>query len=149
MNPSARSVDLRPADTLRSEALRYLLVGGIAFGLDYTLLVVLTELAEINYLVSAVVAFAAGLTANYCLCTTYVFSGRSLSSRRAEFALFALIGVVGLGLTEWILWCGEEWIGLDYRFAKLIAVAVVLAWNFGARRAVLFRPSRRTETTHQ
>jgi putative flippase GtrA len=127
------------ADTLRAQAIRYLAVGGVAFVVDYALLVLLTELFAVDYLVSAIVAFVAGLAVNYCLCTTFVFSGRSLSNRRLEFAIFAGIGVIGLGLTELILWCGEEVLGVDYRIAKFFAVAVVLAWNFGVRRAVLFR----------
>lgn len=139
MNFSATSLRLRGADTLHAQAIRYLVVGGVAFVVDYGLLVLLTELAGLNYLVSAIVAFTAGLAVNYCLCTTFVFSGRSLSDRRVEFAVFAGIGVIGLGLTELILWCGEEVLGVDYRVAKFFAVAVVLAWNFGVRRAVLFR----------
>lgn len=141
MNLSAAISPHRGAHTLRTQALRYLLVGGVAFVVDYALLVLLTEVAALNYLASAVVAFVAGLAVNYRLCTTYVFSGRSLSNRRLEFAIFAGIGIVGLGLTEVILWCGEELLGIDYRIAKFVAVAVVLAWNFGVRRAVLFRGS--------
>lgn len=141
MKFSAAGLRLSGADTLRAQALRYLVVGGVAFVVDYALLVLLTELFAVDYLVSAVIAFTAGLAVNYCLCTTFVFSGRSLSNRRLEFAIFAAIGVIGLGLTELILWCGEEVLGIDYRIAKFFAVAVVLAWNFGVRRAVLFRGS--------
>jgi putative flippase GtrA len=139
MNFPAAISRLRPADTLGAQAARYLVVGGVAFVVDYALLVLLTELAGVNYLASAVFAFVAGLAVNYVLCTKFVFAGRTLSNRGVEFAVFAAIGVVGLGLTELILWCGEEVVGLDYRLAKFVAVAVVLAWNFGVRRAVLFR----------
>jgi putative flippase GtrA len=141
MNFPAAISRMRPADTLRAQAARYLVVGGVAFAVDYALLVLLTELAGVNYLASAVFAFVAGLAVNYVLCTKFVFAGRTLANRGVEFAVFAAIGVVGLGLTELILWCGEEVVGLDYRLAKFFAVAVVLAWNFGVRRALLFRGS--------
>jgi putative flippase GtrA len=130
---------LRPAETIRGQAVRYLLVGGLAFVVDYALLVLFTELAGVNYLVSAVIGFAAGLAVSYFLCTTIVFARRSCPNRHFEFAIFSMIGVVGLGLTELILWLSEEVLHVDYRYAKVVAAAAVMAWNFSVRRAVLFR----------
>lgn len=117
---------------------KYLVVGGIAFAADFALLVALTELAHCHYLVSSAVSFTTGLVVNYLLSIVWVFDARSLSDRRAEFAVFAIVGVIGLGLTQLFLCLGTDVVRLDYRFAKILTVAIVLVWNFGARRVLLF-----------
>jgi len=47
--------------------------------------------------------------------------------------------LIGLVLTEVILWFGTDYLGMDYRLSKLIAVGSVFVWNFGARKLLLFR----------
>ena len=89
----------RPEGTF-GQFLRYLFVGGLAFVVDFGCLVALTELAGFHYLNSAVVAFIAGLAANYVLSISWVFKQRSYRNRAVEFAIFALCGVVGLGLNQ-------------------------------------------------
>ena len=125
------------SDRIGVQFVRYLAVGGFAFSVDFAVLVGLTELARVPYLVSAVAAFVAGLIVNYLLSVWWVFHRRRRRDPRAEFALFALIGLVGLALTELILYGGTESLGIDYRISKLVAVGVVLFWNFGARRHLL------------
>jgi putative flippase GtrA len=127
------------SDRLHIQFLRYVAVGGAAFVVDFTMLILLTELAGVHYLLSAGLAFCAGLLVNYALSIAWVFSSRMLRDRRAEFVIFALVGIAGLGLTELILLTGTEGLGLDYRLSKIVAVGVVLIWNFGARKFLLFR----------
>jgi putative flippase GtrA len=124
---------------------RYLAVGGAAFAADFGTLYVLTEFARIHYLVSAAIGFLLGLVLNYLLSRVWVFNRRSLDSATAEFAVFALIGIVGLGMNEAIIWFVRERIHFHYLVAKAISAAIVLVWNFGARKALLFseRPAPR------
>jgi putative flippase GtrA len=118
---------------------RYLVVGGLAFLLDFGSLYLLTEFAGLHYLISAAVAFLIGLVANYCLSRLWVFDRRTLESVTAEFLIFAGIGIVGLGLNEAIMWFVAEKIHFHYLVAKAISAGIVLIWNFGARKSVLFR----------
>jgi putative flippase GtrA len=55
-----------------------------------------------------------------------------------EFTAFTVIGVVGLGLTELLMYTGVDILGLHYLPTKLITVVIVFAWNFGMRRMLLF-----------
>ncbi|MDY0001388.1 MAG: GtrA family protein [Polyangia bacterium] len=119
--------------------IRYFIVGGLAFLLDMSVLVMLTELAGMHYLVSAIFGFCAGLTLNYILSITWVFSDRALKSVRAEFLIFALIGVSGLGLNELLLWLGTDLAGLHYTLSKVGATGVVFLFNFAVRKLLLFR----------
>lgn len=128
---------LKSQDTF-FQLIRYGLVGGLAFVADYASLYAFTEWLGIQYLVSAALAFIIGLTVNYILSNLIVFTTHRLNNRWLEFTVFAIIGVIGLGLNELIMYCACELIGLHYMVAKLISTALVFFWNFFARKLALF-----------
>jgi putative flippase GtrA len=113
-------------------------VGGLAFVVDVGSLYLLVEFAGLHYLIAAAVAFLLGLVTNYCLSRLWVFDRRTLQNATAEFLIFAVIGVIGLGLNEVIIWFVREHIHFHYLVAKAISAGIVLIWNFGARKVVLF-----------
>jgi putative flippase GtrA len=133
-----------PADTthgdlpLAVQLARYLVVGGVAFLADFVALAILTELLHLHYLLSAAIAFGLGMAVNYALSVRYVFKVRTVSSARIEFLLFAVIGLIGLAMNELVLWFVTHSLHLYYLHSKLIATALVLGWNFSARKILLF-----------
>lgn len=120
------------------QLIRYGFVGGVAFVADYCSLYAFTEWCGIQYLVSAALAFVIGLTVNYILSNLIVFTTHRLTNRWLEFAVFAIIGVIGLGLNELIMYCATDLLGLHYMISKLISTALVFFWNFFARKLTLF-----------
>ena len=62
-----------------------------------------------------------------------------MSNGSLEFLVFSVIGVVGLGFNEAMMWSMHELLHLHYLTAKVVSAAVVLLWNFAARKLVLFR----------
>jgi putative flippase GtrA len=125
--------------SLANQFLRYLIGAGLGFVLDFGLLWLLAGPLRWNYLVAAAVAFSGGLLLNYVLSVSWVFQSRSVNNRWVELSMFALVGIVGLFLNELVMYFGTQQVHLDYRLSKLISVPVVLAWNFSARKALLFR----------
>jgi putative flippase GtrA len=122
-----------------SEIFRYILVGSFAFVCDTFTLFSLTHFLKVNYLVSAPIGFLLGTAVTYVLSRTWVFQRRTLKNTSAELTIFALIGVVGLGLNELILWFFQSKLGIYYLFAKGVSGITVFVWNFGARKLTLFR----------
>ena len=118
---------------------RYTLVGGVAFAVDFSLLVLLTEVYALHYLISAAAGFIAGLTTNYALSISWVFNRRRVSNKRLEFVVFAGIGIIGLGLNEFFIYAFTDWAGIHYIYSKLLTTVMVYLWNFGARKVALFR----------
>ncbi len=75
----------------------------------------------------------------YILSNLWVFSQRKMvDSPAREFTVFALIGFAGLGLTQFFMWSFVEGFSLPVYLAKLITMALVLCWNFGARKWILY-----------
>lgn len=120
------------------QMIRYSISGAIAFSVDIALLFILTEYTIMNYLVAAVIAFIVGMFIVYLLSVTWVFSKRSLKSRHKEIWVFFIIGMIGLGLNEVIIYTFTEYINIHYMKSKLISTAIVYFWNFFNRKYILF-----------
>ena len=117
---------------------RYTIVGGFAFFIDFGTLFLLTEYFNIYYLLSAGIAFIIGLFINYYLSVRWVFTRRTMENRIMEFSLFALIGIIGLGLNELFIWFLTEILYIYYLLSKIFAALVIYLYNFSARKYILF-----------
>lgn len=118
---------------------KYLFAGGMGFVLDYGILVLMYEVAGVHYLLSSAVAFTAGLIFVYICSNRWVFTQRRMQHRQwLEFVIFAVIGLIGLGLTVLFMWIQVDCLGIYPLVAKLITTGLVLMWNFGARKIILY-----------
>lgn len=80
-----------------------------------------------------------GVTVNYFLSTHLAFAGmQARVSRQAELAVFLLISLLGLGLTELLMYLFTDKLGLHYMLSKAVAAVIVFLWNFFAKK-VLYR----------
>lgn len=116
--------------------LRYTLVGGLAFIIDFGLLSAVLYLNG-HYLLATLIGFIGGLTTNYLLCVLWVWRGTQAKTAR-DILVFSLIGVGGLLLTALLMWVSVGLLALDPQISKLFIAALVLAWNFGLRRLFVF-----------
>ncbi len=77
-----------------------------------------------------------------------VFKYRRLDTPHLEFAAFAAIGVVGVAINAGAMAAGVNYLGLHFLVAKCGAAGVTFAWNFLARRQMLFvRPLGLNDTS--
>lgn len=141
---------------------RYCFVGGFAFVVDFGVLTLLVEWFSVSHVVAATISFIVGLATNYILSTFWIFKKSNVNNRLAEFAVFALIGVVGLLINDGIIWLFQDFLGTNlilggsqaiengelkyyifgtvqyYMVGKIAATAVSFVWNFVARKLILF-----------
>jgi putative flippase GtrA len=135
----SRKLIKEQTDKILIQFIRYFVVGGTAFIVDIGSLYILTEFFGIYYLISASISFILGLITNYLLSISWVFNKRTLDSKKLEFGVFTLIGIVGLALNGVLIWFFTEYLQIYYILSKIIAAAIILSWNFAARRFILFR----------
>ena len=119
------------------EVIRFLIVGGGCFLLEYILLYVLTEYMHIGYLVSSAIAFTVSSLVNYILCLLVVFNVKHQSS--LEIGLFIITSLIGLIINQGVMWFLVEIIAWWYMFAKVIASGIVMIWNYITKRYILIR----------
>ncbi len=141
---------------------RYCFVGGFAFVVDFGVMTLLVELLSLSPVWAATISFIAGLAVNYILSTFWIFKNSKIKNRLAEFAAFALIGVIGLLINDVIIWLFQSALGSNlafggwsdtvdgemkyflfggvqyYHIGKIVSTIVVFLWNFFGRKFILF-----------
>jgi putative flippase GtrA len=126
------------SDRIGVQLFRYTLVGGLAFAVDFGTLFLLTHFFGLHYLASATGAFALGLAINYAISIVWVFDQRAVKNQSAEFAIFAALGIFGLGVNDLAMYVLTGWLGLHYLVSKIVATVATYAWNFCSRKLLLF-----------
>lgn len=124
---------------LMEQIVRFGIVGVIAFVIDYTVLLVLTEVCGIHYLVSSAVAFLVSVIFNYILSITFVFETDKSKGKGAQFGLFAVMSAGGLGINQLMMWLLSDMMFIPYQLSKFLATAVVMVYNFITRKLFLER----------
>lgn len=124
--------------SVAGEGTRYLLASAAAFAVDFAAYVALIRLAGWHYLLAAPAGFALGLATVYVLSVRWVFRVRRLRDARLEFAIFAGIGLLGMGVNEAVIYVGVAQGGLSFELAKVVSAGVVFALNFILRKLLLF-----------
>lgn len=123
----------------QTEFRRFFWAGSFSFVVDFSILLVLTEVANVNYLWSNLAAVSAGLVVNYLLCIKWVFTDRRFERIAQEFPIFALLSLVGLSLNELLLWVLVEFGDVHYLVAKIIVTLAIFVVNFFLKKVILFR----------
>lgn len=113
------------------------LVGTLCFGIDYGLMVFLTEIAGMEYFVSSAVSFVVSVAVNYILSMHYVFAGREGRKKMTEMVIFVALSVVGLVLNQMIMWIAVDFFHIFYAVAKIFATLMVTIYNFISRKMFL------------
>lgn len=121
------------------EFVRYFAASLIALIVDIGSLALLTSFFHVPYLTSGWIAFTFGLVIVYLLSIFWVFEIRKVRNVWVEFLTFLIIGVVGLGINELVLWIFTGLFGFFYLISKIGSVVIVFSWNFFARKFLLFR----------
>lgn len=129
---------IQRSNNLLVQFMRYFFVGGCAFAVDFGTLALFTEIFHFHYILSNTISFILGLLVNYFISIFWVFTNPNLKNRKVEFILFAIIGVVGLGLNNLFLWVFTQGLAIYYLLSKILAAAICYLWNFFARKYLLF-----------
>lgn len=126
-----------PARNSHVQFFRYFFVGGSSTVVHLSIFYVLVNLLHIHYLVANVGAFCVAFFWNYFLGIWWIFK-RGRLSRRHELLFTGGIAIIGLILNSLILSFCVEVLKINPNIAIYIATAIVLFWNFGARKKFVF-----------
>ena len=124
-------------------------VGAFCFVIDFAITMGLTYIG-VYHLIAAAVAFVISVVVNYLLSFKFVFERKQDMDRRAEFIIFVILSVIGLGLNELFIWLAVDVVYMhssllvkyiDYNIAvaggKIFATGLVMIYNFVTRKIFL------------
>lgn len=116
---------------------KFVMVGGLAFIIDYVTLIICTEIFKLPILLGSAIAFSLSVIVNYILSVKWVFDVDENKSKSKNFIIFIIFSVIGLILTEIIMWLGVDIIKISYLIVKIIATLIVMVFNFITRKLFL------------
>ena len=122
------------------QILNFVIIGGFTTLVDLCVLIFTTERLNIPYFISNLLYFSISLSINYFLSMRFVFVVNNRQSKK-DGLMFAVLSILGLVLNQSILVILTHYFGLFYVYSKIIAIFVVMVWNFVSKKLYFERRS--------
>ena len=127
----------KKTENLFIQIFKFGIVGGMAFIVDYSIMVFCKELLNLSIMLSAFFGFTISVIYNYIASVNWVFNVNKDKDKKRNFILFIIFSIIGLLLTEIIMWFGTDIIKISYLIVKIVATAIVMVFNFITRKIFL------------
>lgn len=122
---------------LIEQIVKFGIVGVIATVLDFGMMNLLYYGLGLPVVVANTGGFVVGVIFNYLASMRYVFSHKEGMSRTREFVTFVVLSVIGLLISDGIVWLLAEQVGLEANLSKVFATCVTMVYNFISRKVFL------------
>ncbi len=126
-----------------SSATRYILIGGSAFVLDFSLLQ-LGLAVGLTLLLANGIAVTAGILYSFIMHRTFTFAHKAQGegykrSREHQFIIFLIISISALLLSEILIHFFVTQAHFNTSVAKVLTSAILFVWNYTFNRLITFR----------
>lgn len=115
----------------------FVVAGGIATSVHYTVLVALVELLDFSAAPSAAIGTLCGAVVSYLLNRHMAFASSS-SGHTQALPRFIAIALLGALLNGVLVWLGVHILGWHYLLAQLLATLLVMGLTFQLHRIWTF-----------
>jgi putative flippase GtrA len=118
--------------------IRFGLVGASGVLLDYGMTALAKEWLKLNKYIANSIGFVTAATSNYVINRIWTFHSHN-PHISLEFTEFFLISLIGLGLSNTIIWYVSKKTTFNFYLIKGVATCIVFLWNFGANNWITFQ----------
>lgn len=122
---------------LFEQIIKFGIVGGLAFLIDYGIMVLCKEVFKFDVLVAAGFGFTVSVIFNYIASVKWVFNVNENNSKSKQFITFIIFSIIGLIITEIIMYIGTDIMKVSYLIVKVGATLIVMVFNFITRKLFL------------
>ena len=116
---------------------RFTIVGGIATIIDWIVYYLLFNYLNIDPLLANIFSFSVSVIYNYIASVKWVFNVDETKSKKKTFVYFIFFSVIGLLLTELLLFVFINKMTFDEMISKIVATFIVMIFNFVTRKMFL------------
>lgn len=121
----------------RTKAIRYAVVGSVAFVIDLGILLLLAPMLPL--VLANTIAFLLANAANFLIGHLWVFGRAALGPDAAtKYGAVLLISLVGLALNDAFVWVGVEVLDASVTVSKIATTVAVWGWNYHARTSWVY-----------
>lgn len=117
---------------------KYLASGGLCAIAEYGILVLTYGRLQWNVHLANLTALTTASLLNYFLSRYWIF-GRSCRAVHFEFMLFMVVTALSFAMNHLLFLGLHLGVGWDYRVAKALTIAVVVCFNYSAKKFVVFK----------
>ena len=117
--------------------IKFIIVGGIATIIDWVIYYLLYNFLNFNPLVANIVSFSISLIYNFILSIRWVFDIDESKNKKTIFIKFVIYSVIGLLISELLLYIFIEQAHINMMLSKIISTAIVMIFNFVTRQHFL------------
>lgn len=117
---------------------KFAVAGAIGAGIEIFLFILLVDYLGVYYLTANFMAISVAIAVNYLISQKWVFEGGRYN-RGVEFTAFVAVSAVGLFLNQMLMWVLVDSLELDMKFSKLMAIGIVAAYSFVAKKFLVFK----------
>ena len=117
--------------------MKFLIVGGLSFVLDFIIYYVLKNYFSVYYLIAGFFSFTLSLIFNYLMSMKFVFKSKDDLKKTHEFIIFVTLSVMGLGLNLLCLFILVDIYKMNDLIAKILVAGIVMVFNFVTRKIFL------------
>lgn len=120
---------LGPVKHLAKKFVKFGVVGFTGVIIDFGITWLLKEKLHLNPYLANSTGFVCAASNNWLLNRLWTFRSRHPQILR-QYLIFMVVSLIGLGLNNAVVWVGITWFLLNFYVAKVVAVGVVMFWNF-------------------
>ena len=124
-------------ENLFVQIFKFVIVGGIATIIDWIVYYVLYNYAHLDPLIANILSFSVSVIYNYIASIKWVFDVKKNKNKVRMLVEFLIFSIIGLVITEILLWLGINKLGMNAMLVKIIATAIVMVFNFITRKLFL------------
>ena len=130
-------IENKKLEKLSVQILKFIIVGGIATIIDWIVYYILFNYLDMNPLVANIFSFSVSVIYNYTASVKWIFEVDKNKSKKKVFIEFIILSLIGLLLTEILLFIFISYISMTEMSSKIIATAIVMVFNFITRKIFL------------
>jgi len=125
------------AENLFVQIFKFVIVGGIATIIDWIIYYIVYNFLHVNPLIANIISFSISVIYNYIASVKWVFDVNKNKNKFRMLAEFLIFSIIGLLLTELLLWIGIDKLNMNAMIVKIVATAIVMVFNFITRKLFL------------
>lgn len=119
---------------LIAQVMKFVIVGGLSFVLDFIIYYVLKNFFSVYYIVAGFFSFTLSLIFNYLMSMKFVFKSKDDLKKTHEFIIFVTLSVIGLGINLLCLYILVDLFDINDLIAKILVAGIVMVFNFITRK---------------